>query len=153
MITDGWFRTIIWAVKVLATIGGLSTGPATSPRLMSFLAMPRTLKPTLSPGLAAGQLLVVHLDALDLADLVGRHEDDLHVRLQDAGLDPSDRDGSDTGDGVDVLDREPAAAGWSPSGARDFRLFSASSRCRALVPGHVGGRLGDVVALVSADTG
>src|SRR5574344_687948 len=54
VMTEGWFRTTICAVKVLATDGGLSTGPATSPLLTSFFATPRTLNPTLSPGTAWG---------------------------------------------------------------------------------------------------
>src|SRR2546428_9552605 len=43
---------MICAVKDLATVGGLSVEPATSPRRRSFLSTPRTLKPTLSPGSA-----------------------------------------------------------------------------------------------------
>src|SRR5205814_81936 len=54
VMTLGWFSTMICAVKDLATVGGLSVGPATSPRRRSFLSMPRMLKPTLSPGSACG---------------------------------------------------------------------------------------------------
>src|SRR5947209_6908672 len=53
-MTLGWFRTMICAVNVFATVGGWSTGPATSPRRRSFLSTPRTLNPTLSPGRASG---------------------------------------------------------------------------------------------------
>ena len=38
----------------LATVGGLSTGPATSPRWTSVLDMPLTFIPMLSPGSATG---------------------------------------------------------------------------------------------------
>src|SRR3989475_817978 len=51
-------------------------------------------------------LLVVHLDRLDLADLVRGHEVDFHPDLQEAGLDPADRHGARARDRVDVLDRE-----------------------------------------------
>src|SRR5437660_782629 len=52
VMTLGWFSTMICAVKDLATVGGFSVGPATSPRRRSFLSIPRMLKPTLSPGSA-----------------------------------------------------------------------------------------------------
>ena len=58
-------------------------------------------------GNCLGQLLVVHLDGLDLSGNVGGLEHDLHVGLEDSGLDTSDRDGSDSGDGVDILDGQP----------------------------------------------
>src|SRR3990172_1835837 len=54
VITDGGFTTMICAVKDFATVGGVSAGPATSPRRMSFFSTPRTLNPTLSPGSAWG---------------------------------------------------------------------------------------------------
>ncbi len=44
--------TYIWPMNSLATVVGLLTEEATSPLLMSFLSMPRTLKPMLSPGSA-----------------------------------------------------------------------------------------------------
>jgi len=47
---------------------------------------------------------VVHLDGLDLAFLVGRHEADLHALLHDARLDAADRDSPDAADAVHVLD-------------------------------------------------
>src|SRR3972149_10550310 len=54
VMTLGWFSTMIWAVNVFATVGGLSTGPAAVPGRWSFLQSTRTLNPTLSPGTATG---------------------------------------------------------------------------------------------------
>ena len=101
VMTDGWFRTMIWAVKVLATEGGLSTGPATSPRLTSFLGDAADVEANVVTGVGGGELLVVHLHALDLTDDVGGLEHDLGVGLQHTALHTADRDGADTGDGID----------------------------------------------------
>lgn len=49
------------------------------------------------------ELLVVHLDRLDLGGDVGRGEDDDHAGLDRAGLDTADGHSSDTADLVDVL--------------------------------------------------
>nr|CAA51987.1 unnamed protein product [Desulfurococcus mucosus DSM 2161] len=48
----GCHITIILAVNSSATVGGTSSEPATSPRLISFFSTPFTLNPMLSPGSA-----------------------------------------------------------------------------------------------------
>ena len=45
---------MICPMNSLATVGGLSTGPATSPRWMSVFDIPLTFMPMLSPGSATG---------------------------------------------------------------------------------------------------
>src|SRR3989338_5742423 len=50
--TLGLFITTICAVNSLTTVGGLSSLPNTSPLAMSFLLIPLTENPTLSPGSA-----------------------------------------------------------------------------------------------------
>lgn len=60
-------------------------------------------------GHASLELLVVHLDGLDLGGHVGGREDDDHAGLDHAGLDSSDGYRSDTSDLVDILRRVSAA--------------------------------------------
>src|SRR5256712_401810 len=94
-------------------------------------------------------LLVVHLDRLDLADLVRGHEVDLHPDFQEAGLDPADGHGAGARDRVDVLDRE--AEREVRRLRRHRQVVEGRHEGGALVPGHLRGRLRDVLALVRAD--
>src|SRR5438094_4403855 len=94
-------------------------------------------------------LLVVHLDRLDFADLVRGHEVDLHPDLQEPGLDPADGDSAGARDRVDVLHRE--AQRQVRRLRRDRELIEGLDERRPLVPRHLGRRLDDVLALVRAD--
>src|SRR6266705_3695223 len=94
-------------------------------------------------------LLVVHLDRLDLADLVRGHEVDLHPDLQDPGLDAADGHGPRARDRVDVLHRE--AQREVRRLRRDGQGVQRLDEGRDLVPRHLGRRLRDVLALVRAD--
>ena len=91
-----------------------------------------------------GQLLVVHLDGLDLTSDVGRHEDDLGLGLEDSGLDTSDRNGSNSSDGVDILDREPECLVGLLCG--DGECIECLDEGGSLVPGGVSGCCLDVVS-------
>src|SRR5438093_3143527 len=71
-----------------------------------LLVDPADVEADVVAGLRLLNLLVVHLDRLDFADLVRGHEVDLHPDLQDPGLDPADGDGRRARDRVDVLHRE-----------------------------------------------
>ncbi len=86
---------------------------------------------------------MVHLDGLDLTHLVGGHETDLHPFLHHTGLNTADRHRPDTGDRVDVLDREAEGEidRFLGLGERVERL----KQRRALVPGSVLTEFGDVV--------
>ncbi len=96
-----------------------------------------------------GEGLVVHLDGLDLSDDMGRLEHDLHVGLEDTGLDTSDRNGSDTGDGIDILDRNPEGLLGVLLG--NLEVVESLDEGGALVPSHVGGGDLDVVSGVCGD--
>ena len=52
------------------------------------------------------ELLVVHLDGLDLSGDVGRREGDDHASLDDTSLDTADGHRTDTTDLVDILEGE-----------------------------------------------
>src|SRR3989441_1261931 len=100
-------------------------------------------------GLRLLDLLVVHLDRLDFADLVRGHEVDFHPDLQEPGLDPADGDGACARDRVDVLHREAQREiRWL---RRDRELVQRLDERRPLVPRHLGRRFYDVLALVRAD--
>src|SRR5881296_3537090 len=94
-------------------------------------------------------LLVVHLDRLDLADLVRGHEVDLHPDLQEPGLDPADGHGARARDRVDVLDRE--AEREVRRLRRHRQVVEGRHEGGALVPRQLGRGLRDVLALVRAD--
>ena len=100
-------------------------------------------------GNCLGHLLVVHLNGLNLTGLVGRHEDDLVLGLEDTSLDTSDRNGSDTGDGVHILNGEPERLLGVLLG--NGKVVESLNQGGTLVPGGVGGRGLDVVAHVSGD--
>merc|ERR1712021_190305 len=55
-ISPGWFKTMTWALKVLASLAGsFLESEATLPRRMSLTDTFLTLNPTLSPGPASGR--------------------------------------------------------------------------------------------------
>ena len=103
------------------------------------------------------QLLVVHFHRLDFGGDVGRGESDDHSGGDGTRFDPTDRDGSDTRDLVDILQRETE---WLVD-RTDRRLdgidgFQQGLSCDlaglglllpSLVPGAVGGRFNHVVTL------
>src|SRR2546426_1307475 len=139
---------MICVVKDLATVGGVSVGPATSPRRRSFLSTPRTLKPTLSPGSACW--ICSWCISIDLTSpTLSGHEMDLHPDLQEPGLDAADGDGPRARDRVDVLHRE--AQREVRRLRRDRELVQRLDERRPLVPRHLGRRLDDVLAFVRAD--
>ena len=89
---------------------------------------------------------MVHLDGLDLSLNVGRLEHDLHVGLEDSGLDTADGNGSDSGDGVDILDGQPEGLLGVLLG--DLEVVEGLDEGGSLVPGHLGGLGLDVVSVV-----
>src|SRR5438094_4717336 len=114
-----------------------------------LLVDPADVEADVVPGLRLLDLLVVHLDRLDFADLVRGHEMDLHPDLQDPGLDAADGDGPRARDRVDVLHRE--AQREVRRLRRDRELIECLDERGPLVPRHLGRRLDDVLALVRAD--
>src|SRR2546428_186136 len=114
-----------------------------------LLVDPADVEADVVPGLRLLDLLVVHLDRLDFADLVRGHEVDFHPDLQEPGLDPADGDGACARDRVDVLHREAQREiRWL---RRDRELVQRLDERRPLVPRHLGRRFDDVLALVRAD--
>eukprot|EP00160_Parvularia_atlantis_P018278 Unigene667_Nuclearia_a/m.2098 Unigene667_Nuclearia_a/g.2098 ORF Unigene667_Nuclearia_a/g.2098 Unigene667_Nuclearia_a/m.2098 type:complete len:492 (-) Unigene667_Nuclearia_a:91-1566(-) len=108
------------------------------------------------------QLLVVHLDRLDLSREVGRGEGHDHVGLEHARLDTADGDGADAADLVHVLQRQAQGLlgrargrldrveGLDQGDALDFRALLVEL-LPPLEPGHVGRRLEHVVAVPARD--
>ena len=113
VIALGCWSTTICAVNSSATVGGASAGPQTSPRRMSPFAIPRTLKPTLSPGTAWGiSSWCISMDLISPSLFAG-HEGDFHSFLHDTGFDTADRHSSDTADAVDILNwQAEGLVGW-----------------------------------------
>src|SRR5881397_3116051 len=114
-----------------------------------LLVDPADVEADVVPGLRLLDLLVVHLDRLDFADLVRGHEVDLHPDLQEPGLDPADGDSPRARDRVDVLHRETEREVRRLR--RDRELVQCLNERGPLVPRHLGRRLDDVLALVRAD--
>src|SRR3989441_3608266 len=119
------------------------------PAAQVLLVDPADVEADVVAGLRLRDLLVVHLDRLDLADLVRGLEVDLHPDLEDSGLDAADGHGPRARDRVDVLDRE---AQRQIRGLRRYReIVQRGHEGGAFVPPHLGRRLRDVLALVRAD--
>src|SRR5438128_7365202 len=114
-----------------------------------LLVDPAHVEADVVAGLRLLDLLVVHLDRLDFADLFRGHEVDLHPDLQEPGLHAADRHGPRARDRVDVLHRE--AERKVRRLRRDRELVQRLDEGGALVPRHLGRRLDDVLALVRAD--
>src|SRR5947209_5085672 len=95
---------------------------------------PADVEADVVPGLRLLDLLVVHLDRLDFADLVRGHEVDLHPDLQEPGLDPADGDSPRARDRVDVLHRETERK--IRRLRRDRELVQRLDERRPLVPRH-----------------
>ena len=87
---------------------------------------------------------MMHLDGFDLASDVRRREGDIVADLHDPRLDPTDRDGADTGDGIDVLDRQPQRELGRLD--RYLEIVEALQKSGAFPPCHLGALLSDVLA-------
>lgn len=88
--------------------------------------------------------LVVHFDGFNLSGMVLGHDDDLITSREDTSFDAADGDGANTGDGVDVLDRE--AEGFIEGFFRLDDLIEGFKDGRAVIPGHVGRFFAEVIA-------
>mmetsp|Transcript_1526 Transcript_1526/g.3113 ORF Transcript_1526/g.3113 Transcript_1526/m.3113 type:complete len:316 (-) Transcript_1526:23-970(-) len=108
-------------------------------------------------GQGLGHGLVVHLDGLDLNDLVRGHELDDHAGLQDAGLNTADGHGADTADLVHVLQGQTQGlVGRALWGLDVVEVLQQGLAGVALLlvldpPGHVAGLLQHVVAGPAGD--
>ena len=112
-------------------------------------------------GVTSLELLVVHLNGLHFGGDVGRSEGNDHTGLKLTSLDTADRHSSNTGDLVDILERETEGL----LGGTDGRLDSVDGLKEgltgglaglgfllpALVPGAVGGGLKHVVTVETGD--
>jgi len=107
------------------------------------------------------ELLVVHLNRLDLSGQVVGGEGDDHTGLDNSGLHTSDGHSSDTSDLVDILERETkglvGGAGGGLDGVEGVDEGDSGGISRlagdfpSLVPGHVGGGLEHVISVPSRD--
>ena len=112
-------------------------------------------------GKTLGDLLVVHLNGLDLSGDVDGGEGDDHAALDDTGLDTADGDSADTTDLVNVLEGETegavGGAGRGVDGVDGLKeglargLAGLGLLVPSLVPGHVGGGLDHVVTVPAGD--
>lgn len=100
-------------------------------------------------GQSLGQLLVMHFDGLDVSGNSGGSEGDVHVGLQDTGLDTANRDGSNTRNLVDVLERDTQGL-VSGSGGRG-QVVESANQSGSLVPGHLVRGVEQVVSVESSD--
>lgn len=108
-----------------------------------------------------GELLVVHLDRLNLSSDVGGSEGDDHTRLDGSGLDSTDWHRSNTGDLVDILERKSEwLVGWSGGcvdGVNSLKESLAAGLAGlrlllpALVPWAVGGVVNHVITVEAGD--
>ena len=100
------------------------------------------------------ELLVVHLDGLDLSGDVGGRESDDHASLDDTSLDTADGHRTDTTDLVDILEGETEGLVRGTDGGLDsidgieegLALDDTSLGLLgpALVPRHAGGNVSDM---------
>jgi len=108
-----------------------------------------------------GELLVVHLDGLDLSGDVGWCEGDDHTRLDSTSLDTADWNRANTGDLVDILERKSEwLVSWSGrrvDGVNGLEeglavgLASLGLLLPTLVPWAVGGVVDHVVTVETRD--
>ena len=107
------------------------------------------------------KLLVVHLDGLDFSGDVSWGEGDDHAGLDDTGLDTADWHCPNTGDLVDILERETEGlVGWAGRWLNGIdgleeglagRLSSLGLLLPALVPWSIGGDVDHVVTVEAGD--
>ena len=95
------------------------------------------------------ELLVVHLDGLDLSGKTTGAEEAKHTRLQDTGLHTAHRDCADTTDLVHVLKGKTKGLVGRTLGLLD--TVEGLEEDGTLVPGHVLGALDHVVSNPSGD--
>jgi len=94
-------------------------------------------------------LLVMHLDGLDLGDGVHGSESDDHAGLEETSLDTTDGHCSDTTNLVDIL--EGKTEGLVDGSLGGTEVVEALEECGASVPRHVGGLLDHVVTNPTGD--
>merc|ERR1719223_1795363 len=85
------------------------------------------------------QLLVMHLDGLDLSGDHGGSEGDDHTGLQDTGLNTTDGHCANTTNLVDILERDTEGLLDGTLGGDD--VVKSLKESGTLPPGHVGGRV------------
>jgi len=107
-----------------------------------------------------GQLLVVHLDGLDLSGDTSGSEGDDHTSLDDTGLDTTDGNRANTTDLVDILEGQTEGlVGGTGRGVDGIDGLEEGLSGRlglglllpTLVPGAVGGNVDHVVAVEAGD--
>src|SRR5437660_58525 len=139
---------MICAVKDLATVGGLSVGPATSPRRRSFLSIPRMLKPTLSPGSACGICSwCISIDFTSPTLSAGMKWTFIPTFRSPVSTRPT---GTVPAPVIEYTSWTGRRSGRFVGFGGTVSWFNASTRA-SLVPRHLGRRLHDVLALVRAD--
>ena len=95
------------------------------------------------------QLLVMHLDGLDLSGDHGGSEGDNHTRLQDTSLNTTDGHCANTSNLVDILEGDTEGLVDGTLGGDD--VVKGIEEGGTLPPGHVGGPLQHVVTVPSGD--
>jgi len=108
-----------------------------------------------------GELLVVHLDGLDLSGELAGGEGHNHVGLEDSSLHTADGDSADTADLVHVLEGQTEGLVGGTCGGLDGvegideglagGLAALALDFPTLEPGHVGGGLEHVVTVPAGD--
>ena len=148
-------------VERVATLGGVVLGVTGNVTTANFLyGHVLDVEADVVAGNTLDKLLVVHLDGLDFGGDVGGSKGDDHTRLDDTGLDTSDRHCANTTDLVDILERETkglvGGTGWRVDVVNGIEEGLATDLglgllLPALVPRAIGGDVDHVVTVEARD--
>ena len=130
--------------EVIGTDGGIVLGVTSDEATADLLdGDVLDVEANVVTGGGLGDLLVVHLNGLDLSGEANGGEGHDHAGLDDTGLDATDGDSADTANLVDVL--EGNAEGERRGALRLIDSVEGAEESGTLVPGHVRGGLEHVV--------
>lgn len=148
-------------VEAVAALGGVGlgvTGDVATTDLLDGDVL--DVEADVVTGETLGELLVVHLDGLDLGGDTSGGEGDNHAGLDDTGLDTTDGNRANTTDLVDILEGKTEGLVGGTAGGVDgvngleeglAGDLGLGLLLPALVPGGVGGDLDHVVTVEAGD--
>ena len=136
--------------EILGTLGGIVLGVTADVTTADLLdGDVLDVETDVVTGSGLGDLLVVHLDGLDLSGEARGGEGHDLAGLDDTGLDATDGHSANTANLVDILEGDTEGLVGGTDGL--LNGIKGTKEGGALVPGHVGGRLKHVVTSPARD--
>jgi hypothetical protein len=148
-------------IEGVGTLGGIVLGVTSNVTTADFLdGDVLNVEANVVTGKTLNELFVVHLDGLDFGGHIGRSESDDHTGLDDTSLNTTDGHRANTGDLVDILERETEGlvgrTGWGVDGIDGLKksltgALGLGLLLPSLVPGAVGRDVDHVVTVEARD--